>query len=246
MSNHIGIIFAGGIGKRMGQNQIPKQFLLVEEKPIIIHTLEYFQRHKAIDDIYIACVADWREHLEELLEHYEMTKVRKVVDGGETAQHSIYQALTAARTERAGDAIVLVHDGVRPFITAPLITELIQSVESYGSGITCTPCSETIIESEDGVNVGHVPLRKNTWAAQAPQAFRLDELIAVHDEIRCNNPLYSDMVDACTMYRQLGRPVHMVHGNKGNVKITNPEDVYILEGLMQYRKTMDIMGVLPE
>jgi 2-C-methyl-D-erythritol 4-phosphate cytidylyltransferase len=243
MSRNIGIIFAGGIGKRMGENQIPKQFLLVEEKPIIILTLDYFQRHRDVDAVYIACVADWMDHLEELLSRFEMTKVRRVAPGGASAQQSIYNALTAAREDGDDDDIVLIHDGVRPFITLPLITDLIQSVKERGNGITCTPCQETIIESGDGVGVGHVPLRKDTWAAQAPQAFRLGDVLAVHNQIRQDNPDYIDMVDACTMYRQLKKPVYLVQGNKGNIKITNPEDVYILEGLLHYRKSVEIIGV---
>ena len=243
MSGNIGIIFAGGIGKRMGEKQIPKQFIMVDEKPIIAHTLDYFERHPDIDDIYIACLSSWMKRMNEILRNFGFSKVRKVIEGGVTAQHSIYNALACARNERDGDSIVLIHDGVRPFITSWLIDDLIESVKANGNGITCTPCQETIIESSDGLSVDHVPLRKDTWAAQAPQAFRLDDIMGAHDQIRNINPDYTNMVDACTIYKKLGREVFLVHGNSGNIKITNPEDVYILEGLMQYRKAIEIMGV---
>jgi 2-C-methyl-D-erythritol 4-phosphate cytidylyltransferase len=243
MSKNIGIIFAGGVGKRMGEQQIPKQFLIVDEKPIIIHTLEYFQGHKSIDAIYIACVADWIDHLNKLIDDYKITKVVTVVPGGDTAQDSIFNGLSRARQDCDGDSTVLIHDGVRPFITFSLISDLIESVEVHGSGITCTPCYETIIISTDEETITDVPLRRNTHSAQAPQAFKLDDVIDAHIKIREVNPGYEDVVDACTMYRQLGKNVHMVLGNRGNIKITKPEDVYILKGLIEYRRNEEILGV---
>jgi 2-C-methyl-D-erythritol 4-phosphate cytidylyltransferase len=244
MSKKIAIIFAGGVGKRMNDTQVPKQFIVVDEKPIIIHTLNYFENHAEIDDIVIACVGGWIPYLTKLLEDFEITKVSAVIEGGATAQDSIYAALKEAQAKHSGDATVLIHDGVRPFITSRLITDLIASVESFGTGVTCTPCFETIIISkDDGGLVGEVPFRKDIYAAQAPQAFRLDDIVAVHDTIRKSNPRYENMVDACTMYRQLGMDVRMVKGNIGNIKITKPEDVFILEGLIAYRKNEEIMGL---
>jgi 2-C-methyl-D-erythritol 4-phosphate cytidylyltransferase len=227
----------------MGGLQIPKQFLSVDEKPIMIHTLDYFQNHDEIDMIYIACVKEWIPHLNKLLEEHKITKVVKVVEGGETAQDSIYNALMAAKDANSSDSIVLIHDGVRPFITGRLISDIIACVREKGNAITCTPCYETIIISKQFDRVEQVPLRKDTYAAQAPQAFFLEDIIAVHDEIRKTNPTYDQMVDACTMYRFLEKDVHMVLGNIGNIKITKPEDVYILEALLQYRKSEEIMGL---
>jgi len=243
MSKNIAVIFAGGVGKRMGNGQIPKQFLIVEEKPIMIHTLEYFENHEEIDAIYIACVSDWIKHLENLITEFRITKVAKIVEGGETAQDSIYNGLKAAREDNTGDSVALIHDGVRPFITGRLISDCIKSVKERGNAVTCTPCFETIIISEDDSKVGDVPLRKDTHSAQAPQAFRLDDIITAHEETRAENPTYENVVDACTMLRLLGKDVYMVPGNIGNIKITKPEDVYILEGLLKYRKSEEIMGL---
>lgn len=243
MAKNIGIIFAGGVGKRMGIKQIPKQFLIVDEKPIIVHTLEYFQQHKNIDEIYISCVEDWMDHMKEIIEKYDVDKVKAIVKGGETAQDSIYNALSEAGRNNSGDSIVLIHDGVRPFISEDLITDIIDCTTKNGNAITCTPCFETIIISDDGDNVGDVPLRKETYSAQAPQAFHLKDILSAHDEIRKINPTYEDVVDQCTLMRILDKPVYMVKGNRGNIKITKPEDVYILEALMEYRKGEEIMGV---
>ena len=243
MSKNIGIIFAGGVGKRMGIKQIPKQFLIVDEKPIIVHTLEYFQHHKNIDEIYISCVEDWIDHMKEIIDTYKVDKVKAIVKGGDTAQDSIFNALKEAETNNDKDSIVLIHDGVRPFISQELISDIIQCVEKNGNAITCTPCYETIIISGDGENVGEVPLRKETYSAQAPQAFRLGDILKAHEEIKKENPSYENVVDQCTLMRCLGKNVYMVRGNRGNIKITKPEDVYMLEALMEYRKGEEIMGV---
>ena len=243
MTKNIGIIFAGGIGSRMGNQPIPKQFLMVLEKPVIIHTLEYFEKHSEIDDIYISCIESWIDHLKELLIKYNITKVRRVVPGGSTGQGSIYNALVAAREDNDGDSIVLIHDGVRPFITKKLISELIECTKKNGNAITCTPCNETIMISSDRETVGQVPFRKETFAAQAPQTFRLDEIIDAHNKMIVLRPTYDQIVDSCTMFRVLDKKVHMVFGNRGNIKITEPEDLYLLKGLFEYRTNETLMGV---
>jgi 2-C-methyl-D-erythritol 4-phosphate cytidylyltransferase len=240
---NIAVIFAGGTGQRMGETTLPKQFLEVYEKPIIIWTLEYFEEHKEIDEIHIACKEDFVEHLENLIKEFKFEKIAAIVAGGSTAQDSIYKGLLSARKNNAENSIVLIHDGVRPFITKKLISKLIASVKKKGSGVTCTPCFETIMLSDDGIKINEVPLRKNSFAAQAPQAFRLGKIIEAHEKTRKTNPSYKDLVDACTLMRKLGEEVYMVQGNIGNIKITKPEDVYILKGLFKYRKSEEIIGI---
>lgn len=127
---NIAVIFAGGVGKRMHSKECPKQFLKIYNKPIIIHTLEYFEKHPLIDAIVISCVEEWMPYLEELIYKYRIEKVKKVVVGGETGQLSIYNGLKAAEDVANGEkAIVLIHDGVRPLINAKLITDNIESVK---------------------------------------------------------------------------------------------------------------------
>ena len=120
MSRNIAVIFAGGSGARMGSG-IPKQFIEVDGKPIIIHTLEIFDEHQLIDDIYIACREDYIPKLEKLIRRFVINKVARIVPGGETGQDSIYNGLKAAYEDAGGDNIVLIHDGVRPCISAELI-----------------------------------------------------------------------------------------------------------------------------
>ena len=185
---NIAVIFAGGTGTRMGIDDIPKQFLEINGKPIIVYTLEYFQEHEQIDEIYIVCIETWIDYLRYQLSINEISKVRNIVSGGETGQDSIYKGLKAAEKNCAPDDIVLIHDGVRPFISKDLITRNIEDTKRYGNSITCTECNETFITSSNGVDVDSVPIRRESFNAQAPQAFRLKEIISAHETVRKTNP----------------------------------------------------------
>lgn len=236
-------MFAGGIGTRMGVTALPKQYISVNNKPILIWTLEYFNHHPEIDEIYLACKEEWIKHTQDLIEEYKIDKVKAIVPGGASAQHSIYNALTEARLHNTEDTIVLIHDGVRPFITEKLISESIRITYERGNAITYTPCQETIVISRNEDEVNSVPIRKNTLSVQAPQVFFIDDLISAHDEIQKINPEYTDIVDSCTLYHVLGRKVNLVRGNIGNIKITRPEDVYVFKGLIEYRMSEGLFGI---
>ncbi|MFR3530186.1 MAG: 2-C-methyl-D-erythritol 4-phosphate cytidylyltransferase [Lachnospiraceae bacterium] len=239
---NIAIIFAGGSGKRMGAG-MPKQFLEINGKPIIIHTLDNFQNSALIDKIYISCKKEYIERLKQMLDYYRITKAAGVVEGGETGQDSIYHGLKCALSENPEDSIVLIHDGVRPLISEEVIAENIESVKTYGSAITCTPFYETPVISVSGQVVEDMPVRKYMYTAQAPQSFRLGEIVKAHEEVRKVNPGYQDIADSCYLYRSLGKEVHIIEGNRGNIKVTTPEDFYLLRALLQYRENEQILGL---
>lgn len=241
---NIAIIFAGGIGQRLnnGENSTPKQFLKINDKPIIIRTLELFQTHKDIDKIYISIHPDYYEYMQDLVKYYYITKTSGIVNGGKTGQESIYNALKLAQKENPQDSIVLIHDGVRPNITEEVITKNIECTKKNGNAITCTSCFETILISENGINPEHVPYRKDTYAAQAPQTFHLGEVIEAHEITRKTNPNYTDIVDTCTLYKTLNKKTFMVKGNRGNIKITTIEDLYILRALIRYKEDLEAFG----
>lgn len=242
---NIAIIFAGGTGQRLssGENSIPKQFLKINDKPIIIHTLELFEKHKDIDKIYIAIHPDYFDYMQDLIKHHYITKTAGIVKGGITGQDSIYNALKLAQSENPDDSIVLIHDGVRPNITEEVITKNIECAKKNGNAITCTSCFETILISENGENPEHVPYRKHTYAAQAPQSFHLSEVVEAHEITRKTNPNYKDIVDTCTLFKTLNKKTFMVSGNRGNIKITTIEDLYILRALIRYKEDLEAFGV---
>ena len=148
---NIAVIFAGGVGSRMHSKQKPKQFLEMYNKPIIIHTIEYFENHPMINAIVVVCVEDWIDYCENLLYKFRIEKVRAVVPGGSTGQLSIYNGLKEARKLAGNEkSIVLIHDGVRPLINEKVITDNINSVIENGSAITTAVVKETILVVNDG------------------------------------------------------------------------------------------------
>lgn len=232
----VAIVFAGGSGTRMG-NAIPKQFIEVAGCPILAHTLKLFQRHRRIDVIYMAVHADYVSYAEELANRYGIGKLAGVTRGGDSAQASIYNALALARESgEPNDAIVLIHDGVRPYVEDSVIDANVDSVVQHGNAVTYTPCVETLVISHDGKAIDALPYRRESYSAQAPQSFRLGDIMAAHDRIRARPEGYKDMIDQATICWTLGIPIHLVPGNRGNIKITTPEDVYTFKALMQYRE----------
>ena len=146
--------------------------------------------------------------------------------------------------ENPADSIVMIHDGVRPNITPEVISSNIECAKKNGNAITCTSCFETILVSENHVNPQHVPYRKDTFAAQAPQTFHLGELVEAHETIRKTNPQYLDIVDSCTLFKTLNKPTYMIEGNRGNIKITTIVDLYVLRALIRYKEDVEAFGLV--
>ena len=176
------LIFAGGSGTRMNSKSRPKQFLQFYGKELIIHTLENFQNHFEIDGIAVVCIEEWIPYLNKLLEKYGIDKVKAVVSGGVTGQESIFKGLKAIKTfDKDEKSIVLIHDGVRPFINEDVISSCIKSVKEKGSAITVVPATETIITSEDG-KISSITDRSKCCLARAPQCFYLDDILDAHNK----------------------------------------------------------------
>lgn len=225
----VAVIFAGGVGRRMGA-EIPKQFLKVYKREIIIHTIEKFQYHPEIDEIYIGCVKEYIPFLKDLIKKYNLSKVNDVVCGGETGQDTIYNILERVSKTHNDDTVVLIHDGVRPLIDDDLITRNIFDTKKYGSSITVAPCFETPIISNDGVSVLEVLPRNTVYTAKAPQCFLLGDIINAHKTIRKSELGYANpmIVDSCSLMKCLGNDVHLTVGSSGNIKVTTAEDYITL------------------
>ncbi len=241
MEKNIAIIFAGGTGQRFG-SEIPKQFVRVYGKQIIIHTLEVFEQHPEIDEIYVGCIADWIPYLKELVEYYGITKIPEggIIPGGTSGQDTIYQILKKAREKNTDNDIVLIHDGVRPIVTAREISENIQSVKTNGSAVTCIPFSETPVFSRDGKKISATLSRKQLFRGVAPQSFRLGYILSAHDKIRATDIDYAktykggNIVDSASLIRAaFEEPCAIVEGNPNNMKVTTTGDFFALLGIMQ-------------
>lgn len=238
---NIAVIFAGGTGQRMGA-EIPKQFLKVYGKEIIIHTLELFELNESIDEIYVACIEEWIPFLNNLIKKYELDKVKKVFPGGKTGQDSIFISLSEIKKDNE-NAIVLIHDGVRPIVSDDTITNVVKSVKKYGNGITSTKCFETPIISSDGNIVNKMPDRSITYMAQAPQGFYLKDIYNVHLKERVVNPNYDGIIDSCGLMFKYDYNMHLIEGNRGNIKVTTPEDFCTLLGNLNARDYEQILDL---
>ncbi|GAA4186507.1 2-C-methyl-D-erythritol 4-phosphate cytidylyltransferase [Gryllotalpicola kribbensis] len=236
---NVAVIFAGGVGSRMNTRSAPKQFLEVHGKPIIIRTLEHFEEHPEIDGIVVAILPEYREHLLRLIHRYDLQKVREIVDGGKTGQESRHRALQAVAASYPPDTVVLIHDGVRPLISAELITTNIRAVEEYGSAITCTKANETIVISTDE-RVDAVIPRENLYTAQAPQSFRLGHVLGMYDRAVAEGE--NDSIDSCTLMVRYGHSVHVIDGPRSNIKITTAEDFYISRTFFELVENQQIIG----
>ncbi|MDY6397572.1 MAG: 2-C-methyl-D-erythritol 4-phosphate cytidylyltransferase [Treponema sp.] len=237
---NIALIFAGGSGTRMNSKARPKQFLQFFGKELIIHTLENFQNHQEIDAITIVCIEDWIPYLNKLLTKYDISKVRTVVAGGKTGQESIYKGLCATKEYAEKDSIILVHDGVRPFINEDVISACIKSVKAHGSAITTVPATETIITTEND-KITSITDRSKCQLARAPQCFYLDELLEAHNKaIKDSN---TNMIDSASLMKFYGHDLYTVQGNVDNIKITTPADFYTFKALYEVRENQQIFGL---
>ena len=240
---NIAVIFAGGVGERMKTKALPKQFLDIYGKPIIIHTVEKFEFHPRVDAIVIVCVSGWEDYLNDLLHKYHIKKVSAIVEGGETGQLSIYNGIKkAAELYGKEDNVVLIHDGVRPLITEQTITDNIESVIAHGSAITTAIVKETmLVVDSDSNGIDYVTDRKKTRAARAPQSFWLKDIYDAHEEFLKNG--IRDCIDSCTMMQEMGKKLFLVDGPDENIKITTASDYYSLRAVLEARENRQIYGL---
>jgi len=234
------LIFAGGSGTRMNSRGRPKQFLQLYGKELIIHTLENFENHPQIDNIVVVCIQDWIDYLNQILEKYGITKVKKIVPGGSTGQESIYNGLCAIKTFAPDESVVLIHDGVRPFINGDVITNCIKTVKEHGSAITVVPAIETIVTLENN-KINTITDRSKCYHARAPQCFLLGNILAAHNKaIKDGN---TNMIDSASLMHTYGYELWTVPGNVDNIKITTPADFYTFKALYEVRENQQIFGM---
>ena len=238
---NIALIFAGGTGQRMNAGTIPKQFLEMHGKPILIYTLEQFDDHDDIDGIIVVCLEEWISRLKKMLKKFDITKVKAIVPGGATGQDSIYQGLRAARQYYQDQDIVLVHDGVRPLIDSDTISKAIRCTEANGNAITVSPVVETITVDNSDVLINEIVERSRCMVARAPQCFHLGDLFAAHTQARSENLLY--FIDSACLMKHYGHVLHWISGPDSNIKITTPTDFYLFRAIRDVQESSKIHGL---
>ena len=237
---NIAVIFAGGSGSRMHTKSRPKQFLELNGKPIIIYTLELFDNHPQVDAITVACIEEWIPFLKKMIKKFEINKVVSVVPGGASGQMSIYNGLVEAEKYADGqEAMVMIHDGVRPLITEETITQNIEKVNECGSCITCVPATETfIVKRRDGGLL--IPKRDDSLIARAPQSFLLTDIISAHRKAQSEGK--TNFIDSCSMMSYYGYKLGLTIGPLENIKITSPTDFFIFRAMVEVHENQQIFG----
>lgn len=232
---NVALIFAGGVGRRMQNPGLPKQFMDIFGKPVLIRTLENFQNDPSIDEIYIVMVKDYVQYTKDLIQQYNISKVRSIVYGGESGQDSIYNGLYEIKKYHNNDnPIILIHDGVRPIIENDLIQRNIESVKEFKSAISSIPAHETEIIVKDN-HVEQIIDRNTAQIARAPQSFFLEDILKAHKEARNNND--HSMIDSCSMMNKYSDiPLHTIQTIPENIKITTPIDYHLVKTLFSIKE----------
>lgn len=230
------LIFAGGVGRRMKSEEIPKQFLEVDGKPIIVRTIEHFSKHEMIDRIVVACVEGWIEELKRDIGKYNLKKIVSIVPGGKTGFQSIHNGLVQISQTARDDDIVLICDGVRPILTEQLLTQCIEETKVYGTAIPVTPSIDSVLESEDGSICRKNYDRKRIFITQAPQGFLMKRIMDAHREAEEKN---LEAISSGELLLELGQEIHIFQGIRENIKVTTQEDLNSLRAISYYEHFKD-------
>ncbi len=230
---NIALIIAGGKGLRM-QQEIPKQFITVNEKPVIVYTMEAFQRHADIDAIAVVCIEGWENILAAYAKQYHITKLRHIIPGGENGQGSIRNGVFELEKHYGRDDLVLVHDAIRPMLSTDIISSCIATATQYGSAIAVVPCQEAMLETQDQVSTNSSYPRANLKRTQTPQGFPIGVLADAHREALERG--ITNSIASCTLMVELGKTIYFSAGSEKNIKLTTPEDIDIFRALLTLQR----------
>lgn len=231
------LIIAGGSGNRMGQD-IPKQFINVYDKPVLIYTLEGFQRHPMIDAIEVVCLDGWHDVLWAYSRQFNITKLQNVISGGGSAQESIRNGVYHLESKATDNDIVIIHDGIRPLVDDTVLTDVIQKAKEFGNGVTSLPYNEQIfiVNPDDETTTRKYIPRETLRRVSTPQAYqfkKLDEAYhkAFEQGIGIHGSSYTN-----TMMVELGETLHFAAGSDKNIKLTTKDDLELFKGYLKMDK----------
>lgn len=234
---NVAIIIAGGSGHRMGQD-IPKQFINVYDKPVLIYTLEGFQRHPQIDAIEVVCIDGWHDVLWAYAHQFNITKLKWVVSGGNTGQESIRNGVFNLEGKAGADDIVVIHDGIRPLVDETVLTDVIMKAQKYGNAVTSLPYNEQIfvVDSDDKNTTKQYIPRESLRRVSTPQAYQFEKLDwAYHEAFEREIGIYGSSYTN-TMMVELGETLHFAAGSDKNIKLTTKDDLEMFKGYLKKEK----------
>ena len=230
----VALLTAAGTGTRMGQD-IPKQFMHIENKPLIIHTMEAFQNHPSVDAIMVVTLPDWIAVLRAYASQFGITKLRWVVPGGATGQESIHNGLVELSKELNGDDIVMVHDGNRCLVSSEIISNSLAVFSAHGSAVAAIPCVEAVFRSNDDGQTSNVMIpREQLFRTQTPHTYTLEKLMWAHSEAEKRG--IANTAASCSLMQMLGETIYFSKGSETNLKITTLDDILIFKALLHTKK----------
>ena len=230
----IALIIAGGVGARMHQS-IPKQFINVYDRPIIVYTMEAFENHPGISEIYVVCIDGWQEILKAYAKQFGITKLREVVTGGKTGQESIRNGIFAIEKNHNQNEVVLIHDAIRPMVSIDIISDCLIQTRHHGSAIAVIPCAEAMMTTDDGVSSSGSYPRDKLKRTQTPQGFRLGKICDLHR--RALEKGITNSIASCTLMIEMGEQVYFSAGSEKNIKLTTVEDIDIFKALLMEKRS---------
>ncbi|MCI9635788.1 MAG: 2-C-methyl-D-erythritol 4-phosphate cytidylyltransferase [Hungatella sp.] len=239
------IVLAAGVGQRMRNGGLPKQFLKLMGKPIIIYTLEKFEESREIDQVIVVCHGSYIDYMEELLRLYQIKKVTDIIVGGSDRQSSLRRGLNTI-VENGGkpEDIVAVHDGVRPLVDLSTIQENIRVARQFGCAITVHPVTETVVVTgAEEAGMADFKKRSDTYSMTAPQTFQLGRLMEAYEKVDQSGEGEIPLLDAAMVYARAGGEVHLVKQQGANIKITTPEDYYFLKAMLELEENKFVFGL---
>lgn len=232
---NVALLIAGGSGSRMGQD-IPKQFINVYDKPVLIYTLEGFQKHPQIDAIEVVCIDGWHEVLWAYAKQFNISKLKWVISGGETCQESIRNGVFNLEGEVSDDDIVIIHDGIRPLVDETVLTDVILKAQQYGNAVTSLPYNEQIFVLDDEKStVKYIP-RETLRRVSTPQAYRFGKLDwGYHEAFEKKIGIYGSSYTN-TMMVELGERLYFAAGSDKNIKLTTKDDLEMFKAYLKSDK----------
>lgn len=232
---NIAIIIAGGSGQRVGQD-IPKQFINVYDKPVLIYTLEGFQKHPQIDEIGLVCLDGWHDVARAYAKQFNIDKLKWVISGGETTQESIRAGVYHLEGKCGVDDTVIIHDGIRPLVDDSVLSDVIMKCEKYGNAVTALPYNEQIFVADNGIStVQYIP-RERLRRVATPQAYKYGRLnAAYHEAYEKEIGIYGSSYTN-TMMVELGERLYFANGSDKNIKITTKDDLELFKAYLKMEK----------
>lgn len=234
---NIAIVIAGGSGKRMGQD-IPKQFINVYDKPVLLYTLEGFERHPQIDAIEVVCINGWHDALQAYARQFNITKLKWIVSGGASGQESIRNGVYNLEGKVQLDDIIVIHDGIRPLVDATVLTDVLIKAQKYGNAVTSMPYNEQIfiINPDDNTTTKQYIPRETLRRVSTPQAYRFDLLDKkYHEAFEKKIGIYGSSYTN-TMMVELGVTLHFAAGSDKNIKLTTKDDLELFKAYLKADK----------